>query len=526
VEKHARVSGCSRHFNLQIMYMLRLAYVQLKAKAASSLLSLLLFAIGMAMISFLLLTRQKLDQQLSGNLAGIDLVAGAKGSPIQIILSSVMHIDYPTGNISLAEAGMISRNPLVRQTIPIALGDNYMGFRIVGTTADLPDIYEAELLTGRMYGQAMEAIIGAQVADQTGLTINATFTGVHGFQSVGHTHGHYIYTVTGVLKPTGTVIDRLILTPVESVWLVHDTDHTHDSEHSHSHHQDHEGHDHHSADHGHGHDHGLPGQEVNHAPEHHHSEDTGPGHIHLHNEQDEQLKREDPDQSAMPVDDHPDIRIANIRQLVEAGEDISEEDMAFFLQHTGNSFTESIDHDGREITALLIFYRSPAAAVQLPRLINETTNMQAASPAIEVNRLLAMLGFGFNTLRLLAWIIILISAVHVFVNLVNTLRQSLFQMALMRVMGSSKTNVFVMILSQGMMLAGSGWLAGIVLSRIIWLMLPLTHLFPGSTVPGLLNTEVLLLLYALLVGLFAAIIPAWKAYQTDIHYTLIRKNYV
>lgn len=83
-----------------------------------------------------------------------------------------------------------------------------------------------------------------------------------------------------------------------------------------------------------------------------------------------------------------------------------------------------------------------------------------------------------------------------------------------------------MILSQGMMLAGSGWLAGLVLSRIIWLMLPLTHLFPGSTVPGLLITEMLLLLYALLVGLFAAIIPAWKAYQTDIHYTLIRKNYV
>lgn len=506
--------------------MLRLAYVQLKAKAASSLLSLLLFAIGMAMISFLLLTRQKLDEQVSGNLAGIDLVAGAKGSPIQVILSSVMHIDYPTGNISLAEAGMISRNPLVRQTIPIALGDNYMGFRIVGTTTDLADIYEAELLTGRMYGQAMEAIIGAQVAGQTGLTINATFTGVHGFQSVGHAHGQYSYTVTGVLKPTGTVIDRLILTPVESVWLVHDSDHTHDNEDTNSHHHDHEDHDHHSGDDGHGHEHGMPGAEVNHAQEHHYSEDAGRDHIHLQKEQDEKHEQGAPDHNDAPVHDHPGMRLADIRQRVESGEDISEEDMAFFLQHAGNPFSEIIDQEGREITALLIFYRSPAAAVQLPRLINETTNMQAASPAIEVNRLLAMLGYGFDTLRLLAWIIILISAVHVFVNLVNTLRQSLFQMALMRVMGSSKTSVFVMILSQGMMLAGSGWLAGIVLSRIIWLMLPLTHLFPDSTVPGLLITEMLLLFYALLVGLFAAIIPAWKAYQTDIHYTLIRKSYV
>src|SRR5690606_18216512 len=91
----------------------------------------------------LLLGIQQLDrtfrQQLKNNLGGIDMVVGAKGSPLQLVLASVLHIDNPTGNISFGEAQKISNHPLVERAIPISYGDNYKGYRIVGTTAEFAD---------------------------------------------------------------------------------------------------------------------------------------------------------------------------------------------------------------------------------------------------------------------------------------------------------------------------------------------------------------------------------------------------
>jgi putative ABC transport system permease protein len=205
-----------------MMYVLRLAFLQLKSKPVNSLLSLLLFAIGMAMISFMILSRKHLDELVSRNMAGIDLVAGAKGSPLQLILSSVMHIDYPTGNISLADANQLSNHPMIKQTIPIALGDNYMGFRIVGTTHEYASLYEATLADGDWHEHVLDVSLGSRVARQTGLVVGETFTGVHGLQHAGHAHHDHVYTVRGILNPTGTVIDKLILTALESVWAVHD----------------------------------------------------------------------------------------------------------------------------------------------------------------------------------------------------------------------------------------------------------------------------------------------------------------
>ena len=118
------------------MYILNLALKRILSRPGSSLLSLLLFAIGISIISLILMTDKQMRSDVKKNLAGVDLVIGAKGSPVQLILSSVLHADYPTGNINLQEAESIARNPLVKQYIPIALGDNFRGFRIVGTTRD------------------------------------------------------------------------------------------------------------------------------------------------------------------------------------------------------------------------------------------------------------------------------------------------------------------------------------------------------------------------------------------------------
>src|SRR5690606_1970833 len=104
-----------------------------------------------------LLTSKQIEEQLTSNSQGIDLVVGAKGSPIQLILSSIYHIDNPTGNISYREARALAANRLVKLAVPLSLGDNYRGHRIIGTDSSFLQLYGLELETGRLWQSDFEA---------------------------------------------------------------------------------------------------------------------------------------------------------------------------------------------------------------------------------------------------------------------------------------------------------------------------------------------------------------------------------
>jgi len=203
------------------MNLLTLSLAYLRARALNSVLNVVLMALGIAMIVLLLLFSGQLEQRLVRDGSGIDLVVGAKGSPLQLILSSIYHVDAPTGNIPLAEANELRRNAQVRLSIPLALGDSHRGFRIVGTETHYPEHYGARLARGRMWQAPLEATVGSQVADATGLDVGATFLGSHGLGADGAMHRNQPFRVVGVLRPTGSVLDRLILTSVQSVWRVH-----------------------------------------------------------------------------------------------------------------------------------------------------------------------------------------------------------------------------------------------------------------------------------------------------------------
>jgi len=199
---------------------LSLAY--LRARPLSSALNLLLLALGTATITVLLLTTEQLENRMTRDARGIDLVVGAKGSPMQLVLSAVFHLDAPTGNIPLADANALAKNRMVKQAIPLALGDSYKGFRIVGSNHDYPTLYGARVADGRLWSAPMEATLGAEVAARTKLAAGAKFAGAHGLGEGGDEHEKEPYQVVGVLAPTGTVLDRLVLTSVESVWEVHE----------------------------------------------------------------------------------------------------------------------------------------------------------------------------------------------------------------------------------------------------------------------------------------------------------------
>lgn len=197
-----------------------LAY--LRARPLTAALNVLLLALGVATVVVLLLVSRQLESRMLRDAAGIDLVVGAKGSPMQLVLSAVFHIDVPAGNIPLPEAKALAAHRAVKQAIPLALGDSFRGFRIAGTNHDYPAHYGARLAAGRLWDGSMQAVLGAEVARAAGLGVGATLVGAHGMGGEpGEAHDDAPYEVVGVLAPTGAVIDRLVLTAVESVWAVH-----------------------------------------------------------------------------------------------------------------------------------------------------------------------------------------------------------------------------------------------------------------------------------------------------------------
>ena len=386
----------------------------LRARALNTVLNVLLLALGVATITLLLLTMHQLQDRMGRDARGIDLVAGAKGSPLQVILSAIYHLDIPTGNIPLTQANEIAKHRMVKKTIPLALGDSYQGFRIVGTIHDYVAHYDGKPAAGRLWEKPMEVVVGADVARRLKLAVGATFTGAHGIAEGGTDHDDAPYRVVGVLAPSGTVLDRLVLTGVDSVWMVHD-------------------------------------------------------------------------------------------------------------EHKGEGAKAM--NDDKEITALLIQYATPMAVAVLPRYINTKSEMQAASPAIETARLFSVIGVGVDVLRGFALVLILSAGLSLFIALYNALAERRYDLALMRTLGASPGKLMALMLCEGALLAGLGALFGIALGHALTELLGRAlktaqqiSVTGFTWVPG----ELWLIAVALVVGIIASLLPAWRAYRTDIAHTLAR----
>ncbi|MBM3489743.1 MAG: ABC transporter permease [Alphaproteobacteria bacterium] len=205
------------------MSALALAWAFLRHRPIEALVTLCLAALAVGTMVVLLLLDAELKGRLTRDLKGIDLVVGAKGSPLQLILSAVFHLDVPTGNIDRAQAEAVANHRLVARAVPLALGDSLAGFRIVGTTADYVALQGGRLAAGRLWQDELQAVLGASVARRLGLGLGDRFVGSHGLGAGGgHGHDEHPFEVVGVLAATGGSLDRVILTAVESVWRVHE----------------------------------------------------------------------------------------------------------------------------------------------------------------------------------------------------------------------------------------------------------------------------------------------------------------
>tara|TARA_B100001564_G_scaffold162687_1_gene136794 strand:- start:199 stop:1482 length:1284 start_codon:yes stop_codon:yes gene_type:complete len=420
------------------MNISRLAFTNILSKPSTTLLSLLLMSLGVGIISILLILNNHIEKQLDNNLRSIDMVVGAKGSPLQLILSSVYHLDKPTGNISYKEAKSLNKNVLVDFTIPLSYGDTYKGYRIVGTNEKYFDLYNLELIQGKKWSRSMQAVLGSSVASNKNLKVGDKFFGTHGFDDHGHIHDNHAYVVVGILKQSYSVADNLILTNLKSVWQVHEEHDDCEDDHSH----DHSDHDH-SYDH-HSHDHS----------DHDHSHDN-----------------------------------------------------------------HSYDDANKMITAMLVKFKSPVGLVQIPRKINEETNMQAAIPLFEINRLTSLIGFGINTINIIALIIMLVSGISIFITLFNSLKKRRYELALMRVHGATRIQLIKLIFLEGLSLSVLGTFFGLLISRFSLVIISsFTNQNQSFTNIDLsmINSELVLLIAALIIGFIASLIPALSVYRINI----------
>ncbi len=197
------------------------AWRNLRAKPLQTALSLALLAFGVGMVSLMLLTEKQVNDAFERNIKDIDLVLGAKGSPLQLILANVYHIDAPTGNILLSEAQKVVRHPYIESGIPLAYGDNHEGYRIVGTEHSYAEHYGVEVAQGKLWEAPFEATVGSKVAQALELTLGDTFYSAHGLTDQTDIHKDKVFTVVGILEPSQSVVDQLILTPMQSIWDVH-----------------------------------------------------------------------------------------------------------------------------------------------------------------------------------------------------------------------------------------------------------------------------------------------------------------
>jgi putative ABC transport system permease protein len=188
-------------------------------------------SLGVALICGVLTLRRETERTFQQEAALFDLVVGAKGSPLQLVLSSVYHLDVPTGNVPYALYEKLKANPRVAIAIPVGLGDNYQGYRIVGTEPVLFTLTKGseggeffKLKDGRLFNADFEVVLGAQVAQTTHLKVGDTFAGTHGLVSMpgSEEHKEFPYKVVGILEPTGTAQDRAIFGSLSSVWRIHD----------------------------------------------------------------------------------------------------------------------------------------------------------------------------------------------------------------------------------------------------------------------------------------------------------------
>lgn len=391
--------------------------------------SVTVLAVGLAgglVMSVFAIQKQTLDAFTGGNF-GFDAVVGARGSPLQLVLNAVFHLETSPGNIPWKLYTELKSRRYVETAVPIALGDNYHGYRIVGTTEEMFTKFEFQIgrrytvaSPGRLFDpQLREAVIGSTVAAKTGLGIGSVFNPYHGLDFSPEARHADEYVVVGILSPTNTPADRVIWIPIDGVYRM----------------SDHE------------------------------------------------------------------------------------------LRGTGQVFvpspTEDIPDEHKEVSAVLVKLRSPQAGMRLDREINREGKV--ATFAWPIGNVMAdlfeKLGWVNRVLELVAYLVIVVAAFSILAAMYNTINERRREFAILRALGARRRTVLSAILLESATIAALGALLGfVVYGAIVTAAGAVVRAQTGVVLEAAAWHPIFWIapLGMILMGVLAGLIPAWKAYRTDV----------
>ena len=412
--------------------LLKLAWNNIVKRPFSSGLSVLLLASSIMIIILSFLTMQQIESKFNENANKIDLVVGAKGSRLQLVLCNVFHVDNPTGNIRMKDVTFLTKHPFVKNAVPISLGDNYKSYRIVGTNQNfLQKLYKAPLKQGKLFEKPYEVVLGFNAANKMELKLGDSFYGSHGIDASIHEHQDAKYLVVGLLDYSGEVIDNLILTSLESVWQVHSEDHQKGSF-----------------------------------------------------------------------------------------------DLNYEKKHDHHHHKITLDEEDKEITALLVNYKSQRAKFSIPGIVNNKEQLMAAEPSIEIQRLLDLVQPAVKVVTVLAWFIFGLAFFSMLITMINSMKNRKYEIAMMRASGATSKLVLISILTEGFLIAFIGGLLGVFMGHLFLEIMGqyLTNNYHYQFSGLVFNYfELWLLIGTIATGIISAFIPAIAAYNMDISSTLKKK---
>lgn len=445
--------------------MLRqIAWSELRHRPWQTLLLTLLIALAIASSVFIAALSFGMHYGLTKATEPFQQIVGAKGSANQLVLNTVYLKDRPIGNISGDLYQDVKANPLVKQAIPLAFGDNWRGFRIVGTENTIFD-YRVKpqsepwlkVAEGRRFNAPFEAVIGDGAAKLLGAKIGDTFQSIHGATAHGHVHKDQSYTIVGILAPVEGPYDHAVLTDIRSVWIAHEHHHDHDHEHEHAADAHEEGHEHE-------HEHEAAVHEEEHEHEH----------------------------------EHPPVAAAGkpAAQAVNDGE------------HAAAA---------GQVTAVLIQPQGYGQALKLSMEFQQRNDAQLVFPAQVIIQLFSLMGQGEKMWWYIGAFFIAAALLVVLSTLYLSGLQRLPERAILRVLGAKRSELLTVTLWQNGLIMVLGGILGYVLGYAGYL--GVRSLMATNTAIALpltfLKEPLLIALGTMVIGLLASLIPAWLLARKD-----------
>jgi len=210
------------------MMILRLALTSLRSRFLTTALTVASIALSVTLLVGIENVRAGVRDSFAGTIRGVDLIVGARGGTLQVLLSAVFGIGSPSGSVKLSTMERWKAHPAVKWVVPYSLGDSHRGFRVVGTTPEFYERYRFRkdgrivFVSGRAAVADTEVVIGSEVAEKLGYTIGTPVVVVHGLRDIGtSSHEAHPFHVVGILGRTFTPIDRSVYVTLGGIEVMH-----------------------------------------------------------------------------------------------------------------------------------------------------------------------------------------------------------------------------------------------------------------------------------------------------------------